>query len=111
MVHLIAYLLFAALAAAAWFVSIALYRSTVGHPDPVAAPGFRTVTAATVLSVALISFAPMPLGYVLGLVVWAIAAFGFVGLSGRHAAALFAFLAAGSYVTRLVTLGILEILK
>ena len=111
MIYLVAYLLFAALAAAAWFVSIALYRSAVGHPDPVAAPRFRTVTVATVLGVALTSFAPMPLGYALGLVVWAISAFGFVGLSGGPAAALFAFLATGSYVTRLVTLGVLEILK
>jgi hypothetical protein len=110
-VHLIAYLIFAALAAAAWFVSVALYRSTVGRPDPVAAPNFRAVSIVTIGAVALTSFAPMPLGYALGLVVWAVAAFGFVGLPGGPAAVLFAFLAAGSYVTRLVTLGVLDLTK
>ena len=111
MVHLIAYLLFAVLAAAAWFVSIALYRSTVGHPDPATTPQFRAVSIATILSVALTSFAPMPLGYVLGLVVWAIATFGFVDLPGRSATVLFALLTAGSYVTRLIVLGVLDLMK
>jgi len=110
-IYFIAYLMFAALAAAAWFVSIALYRSTVGTPDPVVVPSFRAVTVATVLTVALTSFAPMPLGYALGLVVWAIATFGFLELPAGRAAGLFAYLAAGSFVTRLIVLGVLDLTK
>ena len=108
MVYPAALLLFAALAAACWFVSIAVYRSTVGGPDPTAAPGYRVTAALAVGFTALTSFIPFPGGYLAGLAVWAVAAFGGLGLTAGRAAALFAYLAVGSFATRLLVLGFMD---
>lgn len=108
MVYLVALLLFAALSAACWFVSVAVYRSTLGGPDPAAAPGYRAAAAVAVGATALTSFIQFPWGYLAGLVVWAVAAFGGLGLSAGRAAVLFAYLAVGSFVTRLLVLGFME---
>ena len=102
---LLALLIFVGLSAACWYGSVAVYRGTVGGPDPAASPDYHA-TAATVVGVtALTSFVPFPFGYLAGLFVWAVAAFGGLGLTARRAAILFAYLAASSFVARLVVLG------
>jgi hypothetical protein len=108
MAYLGALLIFAALAAACWFVSVAVYRSTLDGPDPSAAPSYRLTAAVAVTATALTSFIPFPGGYLAGLVVWAVAAFGGLGLTAGRAASLFAYLAAGSFMTRLLVLGFME---
>jgi len=108
MAYLLALLIFIALSAACWFVSLSVYKSTVGGPDPTAAPSYRVSAVAAVGATALTSFIPFPGGYLAGLVVWAVAAFGGLGLSAGRAAALFAYLAVGSFVTRLLVLGFME---
>lgn len=108
MAHLAALAIFAALAAACWFVSLLLYRSTVGGPDPAAAPHYRA--AAAIGAATVTSFIPFPGGYLAGLVVWSAAAFGFLGLPPRRAAVLAAYLAAGSFLTRIVVLGVIDLL-
>ena len=109
MVYLLALLIFAALSAACWVVSVACYRGTVAGSDPAAAPDYATTAAAAIGVVSLTSFIPFPFGYLAGLVVWAVAAFTGLGLSAGRAAVLFLYLAAGSFVTRLVALGVLEL--
>jgi hypothetical protein len=54
------------------------------------------------------SFVPFPLGYLVGLVVWAVAAFGGLGLTAGRAALAFLYLAVSSFVARLVVLGVRE---
>jgi hypothetical protein len=110
MAHLIALLTFVALSAACWFVSVACYQSTVTGSDPAASPYYRTTAAAAVGFAALTSLAPFPAGYIFGLVAWGVAAFTGLGLTAGRAAVLFLYLAAGSYVTRLVVLGVMEMM-
>jgi hypothetical protein len=107
-VYLLALAIFVALSAACWYGSVAVYRGTVGGPDPAASPDYHTTSAAAVGVTALTSFVPFPLGYVAGLVVWAVAAFGGVGLPAGRAAVLFLYLAAGSFLARLVVLGVMD---
>ena len=59
---------------------------------------------------ALTSFIPFAGGYVAGLVVWAVAAFAGLGLNAGRAAVLFAYLAASSFVARLVVLGVMDMM-
>jgi hypothetical protein len=108
MVYLVVLLIFAALSAACWFVSVAVYRSTVDGPDPAAAPSYRATAVVAVGVTALTSFIPFPGGYIAGLAVWAVAAVGGLGLSAGRAAVLFSYLAVGSFVTRLFVLGFME---
>ncbi len=105
MVYLLALLIFVALSAACWFVSVACARGTGEGPDPAAAPHYRTTAAAAIGYAAVASFVPFPAGYVVGLVVWGVAAFTGLGLPAGRATVLFLYLAAGSYVTRLVVGG------
>jgi hypothetical protein len=108
MAYLLALLIFVALSATCWFVSLACYRGTIAGSNPAAAPDYPTTAAAAVGVTALTSFVPFPFGYLASLVVWAVAAFGGLGLSAGRAAALFAYLAASSFVARLVVLGVME---
>ena len=110
MVYLVALLTFVALSAACWFVSVACYRSTVAGSDPAAAPHYATSAAAAIGVASLTSFVPFPFGYVAGLVAWGVAAFGGLGLGAGRAAVLFAYLAASSFVARLVVLGVMEMI-
>jgi hypothetical protein len=100
MVYLIAWLIFAALAAACWSVSIACLRGTAGEAD--APVRHRPMTAlAAIFGVSLASFLPFPLGWVAGLLVGGVAAFAGLGLPAGRASILFCYLAAGSLLTRL----------
>jgi hypothetical protein len=110
MAYLVALLTFVALSSACWFVSLACYRSTVAGSDPAAAPHYRAVRAAAVGVAAVTSFVPFPLGYIAGLVGWAAAAFGGLGLTAGRAAVLFGYLAATSYAARRVVLGVMEMM-
>lgn len=110
MVYLLALLIFVALSAACWFGSVALYRGTLAGPDPAAAPDYPTTAAAAVGAAVLTSFVPFPGGYLAGLVVWAVAAFAGLGLTAGRAAVLFLYLAASSFIARLVVLGVTEML-
>lgn len=108
MVYVIAWLIFAALAAACWYVSVACLRGTAGEADATAVVPNRPVTAlAAVAGVSLTSFLPFPLGWAAGLIVWGVAAFAGTGLPAGRASILFTYLAAGSLLTRLIVLGVL----
>lgn len=102
-----AFLIFVALSAAGWAVAVALYRGTVGGPDPADHPHYRAVAAAAVGFAALTAFVPFLGGYALGLAGWAWAAFRGLGLPRGRAAVLFALLAATSLVSRLAVAGVL----
>ncbi len=108
MVYLIAWLIFAALAAACWSVSIACLRGTAGEADA-AVPNRPLTAVAVVAGVSLTSFLPFPLGWAAGLLVWAVAAFAGLGLPAGRASVLFCYLAAGSLVTRLLVLGVMAL--
>jgi hypothetical protein len=108
MAYLGALLVFVALAAACWFVSVAVYKGTFDGPDPAAAPSYQLTTGLAIAVTSMTSFIPFPNGYLAGLVVWAVAAFGGLGLGAGRAAALFAYLAVGSFVTRLLVLGVMD---
>lgn len=53
---------------------------------------------------------PFPLGYLAGLIAWAVAVYGFLNLSRGRATVLVGYLAAWSVVSRLVVLGVLSVL-
>ena len=108
MVYVIALLVFVALSAACWAVSVALYRSTFNAPDPAATPDRESTPGIAIGAVALTCLVPFPLGYAAGLAVWAVAAFAGLGLTAGRAAVLFLYLAASSFAARLVVLGVLE---
>lgn len=110
MVYVLALLIFVALSGTCWFVSVACYGSTVAGSDPAAAPDYNTTAAAAIGVASLTSFVPFPYGYVAGLVAWAAAAFGGLGLSAGRAAVQFLYLAASSFVARLVVLGVMDLL-
>jgi len=106
MVYLIAWMIFIALAAACWYTSVACLRGTAGETD--AAVPKRPMTALAAIGfISLTSFLPFPLGWAAGLLVWGVAAFAGMGLPAGRASVLFAYLAAGSLVTRLLVLGVL----
>lgn len=108
MPYLVALLIFVALSAACWFVSVALYRNTINDTTLTTSPDYTTTAAVAVGVAALTSFVPFPGGYVAGLVVWAVAAFGGLCLNVGRAAVLFAYLAASSLAARLVVLGVMD---
>jgi hypothetical protein len=107
MTVLIALLIFLGVAAATWVVGIALYQSWGGGPELHQQPEFFQVSALAVVFVALTSLVPFPCGYVLSLVLWGLAA-GHLQLPWPRAVALFLILAALSFLSRLVLLGVLE---
>jgi hypothetical protein len=107
MVYLIAWLIFVALAAVCWYTSIACLRGTAGEADAAAVPHRPLTALAVIVAVSLTSFLPFPLGWAAGLLVWAVAAFAGSGLPAGRASVLFAYLAMGSLVTRLLVLGVL----
>ena len=110
MPYLVALLIFVALSAACWFVSVALYQNTTGDTTLTTSPDYTTTAAVAVGVAALTSFVPFPDGYLAGLVVWAVAAFGGLGLNAGRATVLFAYLAASSFVARLVVLGVMDMM-
>ncbi len=110
MVYLLALPIFVLLSAACWFVSVACYRGTVADSDPAAAPDNDSTATAAIGVASLTSFVPFPFGYPAGLVVWGVAAFGGLGLGVGRGALLFAYLAASSFVARLVVLGVMDML-
>ena len=110
MVYVIALLIFAALSAACWYVSVALYKSTLDAPDPAATPGHEDTPGIAVGAATLTCFLPFPFGYTAGLVAWGVAAFCGFGLSAGRAAVLFGYLAASSFVSRLAVLGVMEMI-
>jgi hypothetical protein len=103
-------LIFIALSATCWGVSIALYKNTIDNATLTELPDYTTTAAVAVGVAALTSFIPFPGGYVAGLVVWAVAAFGGLGLNAGRASVLFAYLAASSLVARLVVLGVMDMM-
>jgi hypothetical protein len=107
MVHVIAWLIFLALAAACWSLSLACLCGTPGGIDTAVVPHRPTTALVTVLAVSLTSFLPFPLGWVAGLIVWGVATFAGLGLPARRAAVLLAYLAAGSLLTRLLVFGVM----
>lgn len=108
MPYLLALLIFVALAATCWFVSVALYKNTIDDIALTASPDYTTTAAVAIGVAALTSFIPFPGGYVAGLVVWAVATFAGLGLNAGRAAVLFGYLAASSLGARLVVLGVLD---
>ena len=110
MTRLVALLIFAALAAASWYISMAWYKSTFPDgPDPTAAPNYRVISFWVIAAVGVTGLMPFPVGYVAGVVAWASAVFGFLELPAGRAAALTGYLAVASIVTRLVILGVLDV--
>jgi hypothetical protein len=79
-------------------------------PDPAADPDHESTPGIAVGAANLTCFIPFPLGYVVGLVVWGVAAFAGLGLSAGRAVVLFGYLAASSFVARLVVLGVMEMI-
>ncbi len=110
MPYLIALLIFVALSAACWSVSVAMHKRALDYVTPAASPDYITTGAVAVGVAALTSFIPFPGGYVAGLVVWAVAAFGGLGLTAGRAPVLFAYLAATSLVARFVVLGVMDVI-
>ena len=107
MVYLLALAIFVGLSAACWFVSASLCHSTTGDPAPTASPDHHGTATAAIGLAALTSFVPFPFGYLAGLVVWGVAAFGGLGLTTGRAVVLFGYLAVSSLVARLVVLGVM----
>ena len=108
MVLFVALLIFAALSAATWYVSLACYKSTYGDtPDSKPPSGCSAVSACAVGAVTLTCFVPFPAGYVVGFFAWAVAVYGFLDLPTGRASVLVGYLAAASVVSRLIVLGVL----
>jgi hypothetical protein len=105
---LAALFIFASLSASAWFLSVALFKSTFDGPHPALEPSYSTTAACAIGAVTLTCFAPFPAGYIAGIVAWAVAVYGFLGLSIWRATVLVGYLAAASMVTRMVVLGVLD---
>lgn len=110
MVFVVAFLIFAALSAATWYVSVACFKATYGDNSGPTVAGCSTVSACAVGAVTLSCFVPFPAGYVAGLIIWAVAVYGFLDLSTGRASVLVGYLAAASVVSRLVVLGVLSAL-
>jgi hypothetical protein len=107
--YLVAFLIFIALAAASWAVSVDLYKGTLGDTTPNELSESTATAAVAVGAASLTSFVEFPAGYLVALLVWAVAAFAGLGLSAGRAAVLFAYLAVSSLVARLVVLGVLDL--
>jgi hypothetical protein len=110
MVFVVALLIFAALSAATWYVSVACFKATYGDNSGPPVAVCSTVSACAVGAVTLSCFVPFPAGYVAGLIIWAVAVYGFLDLSTGRASVLVGYLAASSVVSRLVVLGVLSVL-
>ena len=108
--YMLALLIFAFLSAVCWFVAVALYQSKFAGPMLSDTLGYRRTARLAVGATALTSFLPFPAGYLAGLVVWALAVFAGLGLPPGRATVLFLLLAAGSFVTRLIVLGVMSFL-
>lgn len=108
MVFVVAFLIFAALSAATWYVSVACFKATYGDNSGPAVAGCSAVSACAVGVVTLSGFVPFPAGYVAGLIIWAV--YGFLDLSTGRASVLVGYLAAASVVSRLVVLGVLSVI-
>ncbi len=108
MVYLGALVIFLLITAVIWFAAVALYHLVAGGPDLRLNPMFAATSATSILLVTLISFVPFPVGYLLSLGVWWLAAKNFLGLSWGRAITLFFILAALSVVSRLAVLGVLN---
>lgn len=105
MVFVVAFLIFAALSAATWYVSVACFKATYGET-----PDSKPLSGCAVGAVTLSCFIPFPAGYVAGLIIWAVAVYGFLHLPTDRASVLVGYLAAASVVSRLVVLGVLSAL-
>lgn len=105
---LAALFIFAGLSASAWFVSVALFKSTFDGPHPPLEPSYSTTAACAIGAVTLTCLAPFPAGYVAGIVAWAVAVYGFLGLSIWRATVLLSYLAAASMLTRFIVLGVMD---
>lgn len=82
--------------------------SADGRPPPTATPDdLWPGAAAAVGAAALTRFVPFPWGYLAGLAAWAAAHA--LGRPPRRAAVLFGYLEAGSLVTRLLVLGVMNL--
>ena len=121
MAYVLALPIFAALTAANWFASLAFYRSTFGpdsdrspdgDPDggtiATAAPDRGAVAAVAISLVTLTCFLPFLVGYPVGCLVWAFAAFVYLALPTGRAAVLFGYLAVNSLLSRAVVLGVMQ---
>jgi len=92
----LALLVFAALAAACWYCSVAAYRATFAGPDSTETPIDESVALAAIVAVALTGFIPFPGGFIAGGLVWA------------SATVLTGYLVAASFVERLLVLGVMD---
>jgi len=107
----LAILIFAVLSAGCWFISVAVYRSSVTGHDPATVPNYDAVVGWTIVAATLSCFAPIPAGFFAGLAIWAIAVFGFVTIPSPRRILLFVYLAITSVFARLIVGGILDNLK
>jgi hypothetical protein len=103
----IALLIFAALSAGCWFISVAVYRSSVPGHDPTAVSNYGRIVGWTIAAATLSCFAPIPVGFFAALVIWAIAVFGYITIPVARRALLFFYLASASVFARLIVAGIL----
>jgi hypothetical protein len=110
MVYLLAFGLFLFLSAACWYVATVLFQSavTTAHPDET--PEHASIVRTTIIFAALTCFVPGHLGTLLRMIVWGqyVAK---LTMSFPHKYLLFAFLVVTSFVERLATLGVLELIK
>jgi len=104
----LAILIFAVISAACWFVSVAVYRSSVTGHDPATVPNYDAVVGWTVAAATLSCFAPIPAGFFAGLAIWAVAVFGFITIPVSRRVLLFVYLAIASVFARLIVGGILD---
>ena len=107
MVYLLALMIFVGLSTACWFVSISLTQSTLGHTTPGELFQSRTTAILAIGIATLTCFLPFPAGYLAGLVVWAVATFGGLGIGATRAGVLFGYLAMTSFLARLIVLGVM----
>jgi hypothetical protein len=110
MVFVVAFLIFAALSAATWYVAVACFKATYGDTLGTSVADCSIVSACAVGAVTLSCFIPFPASYVAGLIIWSVAVYGFLDLSTGRASVLVGYLAAASVVSRLVVLGVLSVL-
>jgi hypothetical protein len=102
-------LIFAALSAATWYVSVACYRSAYGDgPGPTRLSGCSPVAVCTTGAVTLTCFIPLPFGYVAGLIARAAAVYGFLDIPFGRASVLVGYLAAAPVLSRLAVPGVLS---
>ena len=111
MAFFLAILIFAVISAGCWFVSVAVYRSSVTGHDPAAVPNYDAVVGWTVAASTLSCLAPIPVGFFAGLAIWAVAVFGFITIPVPRRILLFVYLAIASVFARLIVGGILDNLK